>query len=372
MKTNNLTSKQQKFVDLILAGSHPTQAAEDAGYGYPPQAALTLSKTPAVMAAIAAGRGSKKTEEASEKKSAEPSKDKLRDALRDVIGDTLDEARVRAIVEDAVKREQGLAPTRIEVVNPKGKAVEIGTQHYAFPELMTMLGAGLNVYLAGPAGTGKTTAARNAAEAMSKMTGKEIPFYFNGAIDSEHKLLGFIDAQGRVVSRPFRKAFLEGGIYLFDEVDASLAGALLAFNAALSNDVCDFPDGCFAKHENFRCVAAANTWGFGATHDYVGRAKLDEAFRDRFAMLEWSTDEKLERQIALGRIADRDLGERWITRVQKCRANAQKSGVRCVISPRASINGCALLNAGETWAKAETSCIRKGMADESWAQVSAA
>jgi hypothetical protein len=99
---------------------------------------------------------------------------------------------------------------------------------------------------------------------------------------------------------------------------------------------------------------------------------LDEAFRDRFAMLEWSTDEKLERQIALGRIADRDLGERWITRVQKCRANAQKSGVRCVISPRASINGCALLNAGETWAKAETSCIRKGMADESWAQVSAA
>jgi hypothetical protein len=295
--------------------------------------------------------------------------DALRTALREIIGDTLDEKRVTEIVRQIVKQEAGLAPVRVEVVTPAGKTFDCGTQHRQFSKLMTKLLAGRNVYLAGPAGTGKTTAARNAAEMLSKTLGREIPFYFNGAIDSEHKLLGFTDAQGRVVSRPFRKAFTEGGVYLFDEVDASLAGALLAFNAALSNDTCDFPDGCLQKHPDFRCIAAANTWGFGATHDYVGRAKLDEAFRDRFCMLKWDTDEALERRIALNHIEDENLGSRWITHVQQCRANALRAGVRCVISPRASINGCALLQAGEEWSEVEESCIRKGMAEESWKQI---
>ena len=125
------------------------------------------------------------------------------------------------------------------------------------------------------------------------------------------------------------------------------------------------------KHPDFRCIAAANTWGFGATHDYVGRAKLDEAFRNRFVTLKWDTDETLERHLALQNIADQDLGGRWVTRVQQCRAKAMNAGVRCVISPRASIYGCKLLHVGETWAECEESCIRMGMSDESWKQISA-
>lgn len=399
MKTNTLTQKQQAFVDAILRGAAPNQAAREAGYKYAPQAALTLSKQTAVMDAIAAGRkeenkkmgrhedtviitaastqGSgkgtdapRKQEPKQEPKDTTPDTDALRKALRDIIGNTVDEARVRKIVEEVVAEQSGMQPIRVEIVQPAMKKVtRVGIQHRAFPLLMTKLLAGRNVYLAGPAGTGKTTAARNAAAALSKALGREIPFYFNGAIDSEHKLLGFTDAQGNVVSRPFRKAFTEGGVYLFDEVDASLPGALLAFNAALSNGTCDFPDGCFEQHPDFRCIAAANTWGHGATHDYVGRAKLDEAFRDRFAMLEWGNDESLERALALREINDKDLGGRWITHVQQCRANAARAGIRCVISPRASISGCALLHHGEEWAETERSVIRKGMPDESWKQV---
>ena len=392
---NQLTPKQQAFVDAVLAGMSPNAAASKAGYKYAAQAALTLSKTPAVAAAITEGskKQGKQTQQEKEeakqeeitkeskeaidqiaerpKPAAAPSTDTLRAALREIMGDTLDEKRVTEIVRSVVKQETGLQPVRVEVVTPTGKSVELGIQHRQFSKLLTKLMAGRNVYLAGPAGTGKTTAGEFAAQALAVHLGCDMPFYFNGAIDSEHKLLGFVDAQGRIVSRPFRKAFTEGGLYLFDEVDASLAGALLAFNAALSNGWCDFPDGCFKKHPNFRCMAAANTWGFGATHDYVGRAKLDEAFRDRFVMLKWDTDETLERHIALPHIEDQDLGGRWISRVQQCRAAAARAGVRCVISPRASINGCALLHAGEEWSEVEESCIRKGMADESWAQISA-
>jgi cobaltochelatase CobS len=297
--------------------------------------------------------------------------DALRDALREIMGDTLDEQRVTDIVRAVVKQEVGLAPVRIQVCEPSGKVADMGLQHRQFNKLVTKLAAGVNVYLAGPAGTGKTTGARVAAQALSKMWGREVRFYFNGAIDSEHKLLGFTDAQGRIVSRPFREAFTNGGVYLFDEVDASLAGALLAFNAALANGHCDFPDGCMEKHPDFRCIAAANTWGFGATHDYVGRAKLDEAFRDRFVMLNWDTDEALERSIAMAQIKDENLGSKWITYVQQCRANAKKAGIRAVISPRASINGCLLLQAGETWDEVAEGCVRKGMPEESWKQINA-
>lgn len=297
--------------------------------------------------------------------------DALRTALREIMGDTLDEKRVTAIARAIVKQEVGLCPVRIEVREPSGKVADMGMQHRQFNKLVTKLGAGVNVYLAGPAGTGKTTGARVAAQALSKMWGRDVRFYFNGAIDSEHKLLGFVDAQGRIVSRPFREAFTNGGVYLFDEVDASLAGALLAFNSALANGHCDFPDGCFEKHRDFRCIAAANTWGFGATHDYVGRCKLDEAFRDRFVMLHWDTDEALERSIAMSHIADENLGSKWITYVQQCRAKAKIAGIRCVISPRASINGCMLLQAGETWEEASEACVRKGMPEESWKQINA-
>lgn len=297
--------------------------------------------------------------------------DALRSALREIIGDTLDEKRVTEIVREVVRHEVGLQPTRIAVVTPAGKSYEMGMQHKNFARLMLMLQAGRHVYLGGGAGTGKTTAGREAAKAMSQIWERELKFYFNGAIDSEHKLLGFVDAQGRIVSRPFREAFTKGGFYMFDEVDASFPSALLAFNAALSNDYCDFPDGCFQKHPDFRCMAAANTWGFGATHDYVGRMKIDEAFRNRFAMLNWEVDETLERHLALREIDDQDMGGRWVTHVQQCRAKAKIAGIRCVISPRASIGGCALLQAGDEWHLAEDAVIRMGMAEESWNQIKA-
>ena len=395
-----LTPKQRIFVRLhVVEKVAALEAVKRAGYETSAHRALRrMMKNGEVMVAIKSvekilGNESKqsteteqesaKQESAKQEQSAvQDSKtpeassgsngtDALRDALREIMGDTLDEQRVTDIVRAVVKQEVGLAPVRIQVCEPSGKVADMGMQHRQFNKLVTKLAAGCNVYLAGPAGTGKTTGARVAAEALSKMWGREVKFYFNGAIDSEHKLLGFTDAQGRIVSRPFREAFTNGGVYLFDEVDASLAGALLAFNAALANGHCDFPDGCMAKHPDFRCIAAANTWGFGATHDYVGRAKLDEAFRDRFVMLNWDTDESLERHIALAHIKDENLGSKWITYVQQCRANAKKAGIRAVISPRASINGCSLLQAGMAWDEVAESCVRKGMPDESWKQINA-
>ena len=89
-------------------------------------------------------------------------------------------------------------------------------------------------------------------------------------------------AQGTIVSTEFRKAYENGGLFLFDEIDASMPGAILAFNAALANNFMDFPDKKVPRHKDFYCIAAANTFGSGADRQYVGRNQLDAASLDRF------------------------------------------------------------------------------------------
>ena len=56
-------------------------------------------------------------------------------------------------------------------------------------------------------------------------------------------------------------------------------------------------------NENFRLVAAGNTYGTGADAQYVGRNELDAATLDRFVVVRWNYDQELESRI----IGDKDL-----------------------------------------------------------------
>jgi cobaltochelatase CobS len=156
-----------------------------------------------------------------------------------------------------------------------------------------------------------------------------------------HELLGFIDAAGRYHRTPFREAFEHGGVYLFDEVDGSDNAALLALNAALANGRASFPDAQIERHKDCRIIATANTWGLGATADYVGRSKIDAAFLSRFPVrLPWDYDTALE--VAISGNAD------FARRVQAARERARAAGLKVLIDPRATMAGAALIAAGLT------------------------
>lgn len=226
-----------------------------------------------------------------------------------------------------------------------GKAGEFrkldGHHHPQFAKLLRALasrqadGYAPNVWISGPAGSGKTHAGKKAAEALS------VAFHYNGALSMPHELLGFIDAAGTYHRTPFRDAYEHGGVYLFDEVDGSDNSALLALNAALANGRATFPDGQIERHKDCYIVATANTWGLGATADYVGRSKIDAAFLSRFPVrLAWDYDAKLEKAIS----GNPDFA----ARVQKARASARKAGIKVLIDPRASIAGAALIAGGFT------------------------
>jgi cobaltochelatase CobS len=272
----------------------------------------------------------------------------------------INEARVVELIrEHAPKPRQ----TEIVVTVPvTGERLNIGAQHRQFETLLRACAARdhngnrLNVMMAGPPGSGKTTAAENVAKALG------LPFRFNGAIDNEYKLLGFTDAQGRVVSRPFREIYQNGGVYLFDEIDGSLPGAVLAFNAATANGYCDFPDGPIARHPDCVLIAAGNTAGHGATDQFTGRTKLDLAFLDRFALLIWEIDESLETATC--------PDPAWCEYVQAVRRRVAEHGIpRAIVSPRASYMGAGFLAAGLDRETVVGMVLRKGMSADQWQAV---
>jgi hypothetical protein len=284
------------------------------------------------------------------------------------LGGGISESRVLELIRDNAARP---AHVTIDLTAPSVSLSGESIMHHKFPLLAAAVAARVNIMLVGPAGSGKTTAAAQVAKALG------LPFYGTGAINTEYKLSGFIDAQGRVISTAFRKAFEHGGVFLFDEIDGSLPGALLAFNSALANDWYDFPDANIKRHDNFRVIAGANTFGTGADRQYVGRNQLDAASLDRYAVLDWGYDEALEAAM-IGADAPKSapvprsieplpaervqaVAVQWIERVRKVRKAVDDLKVRHVVSPRATVNGSRLMAAGFTWAEAEDAVIWKGL-----------
>lgn len=265
------------------------------------------------------------------------------EAVRNVRQDILDPEQIRAIVAEAIRN---LPPRVVEIRTADVPPIRIENPHVQFPKLVryvvALVAAGkhANLYLAGPAGSGKSTAAEQLAAVLSEIWQEDVVFRFNGAIDSEYKLSGFVNAMGQIVSAPFREAYPVPSVYLFDELDRSLPSATLAFNGAMANGHCDFPGLAepVQRHPHNVALAACNTWGHGADAQYVGAMKQDGSFLDRFLKLPWNYDEALERAIA-GNGA-------WVDRIQGLRAKARERGLRVIISPRASIMGAALISQG--------------------------
>lgn len=304
---------------------------------------------------------------------AERAFEALRKALEAKKGG-ISEARVLELIATHAPKP---AHVTVNLVTPQGPRTQEGAlMHHKTPLLLSAVSAGVNVMMVGPAGSGKTTAAHEAAKALG------VPFYFTGAIDSAYKLTGFVDAQGRIVRTAFREAYEHGGVFLFDEMDASMPSAVLAFNAALANGHADFPDGMIERHHDFRAIAACNTFGGGANRQYVGRLQLDAASLDRFATLTWDYCPTLEAALigapppdgaprlkTITPLASQEAAQahaiQWHQRVLRARSRAETHKVRHVISPRATIMGAKLLAAGWPLPEVEESVLFKGLDSES-------
>ena len=261
----------------------------------------------------------------------------------------------REKVADIARTEaRNVAPVRVEVARIDEPPKDMGVQHKRFPELLKMLVAGLNVWLVGPAGTGKTLAAETTCEALGYR-------YFRaksvGPTTAEYDLLGYNTADGTFKAGAFYEAYKHGGVLLIDEIDSASGDALIAINAALANGFAFFGDERVNKHADFRCIAAANTVGQGRDSVYIGRSQLDGATLDRFSFLRWGYDEGIERSITSSWAAQATTEQqmridRWYALVMDVRRITEEMDIRIPISTRAIIDGCRYIVSADASLKA--------------------
>lgn len=227
----------------------------------------------------------------------------------------------KPLIEKHIIDTFGFLPQRHEVVFPNKTVKVEGTVHERFDTVLNLVNADIPVFLTGAAGTGKNVLCQQIAEAL------ELEFYFSNAVTQEYKITGFIDANGTYHETQFYKAFTEGGLFMLDEMDASIPEVLIILNAAIANRYFDFPTGRVKAHENFRLIAAGNTYGTGADMEYSGRFQLDAASLDRFAMVEIDYSEAIEKAIT-------DNDEELITFIHAFRKSVAEVGMKFLATYR--------------------------------------
>ena len=114
---------------------------------------------------------------------------------------------------------------------------------------------------------------------------------------------------------------------MLDEIDASTPEVLVILNAAIANRYFDFPTGRVDAHEDFRIVAAGNTYGTGADIEYTGRYQLDAASLDRFAIIEINYDKAIEEALAGG-------NKNLIQFIWKFREAVESANLKFIVSYR--------------------------------------
>lgn len=265
-------------------------------------------------------------------------------------------------------------------VNP----IPANPRHYRYSLIKAMVANGVHAFLVGPAGSGKTTVARQIAEDLG------LDFYAESGHElmSAYDLLGFRSANGDFIVTSLGRAIEHGGLFLMDEMDAMNPSALVAVNniAALSpGDPIRLGDREIRLSEDFRLIGGGNTWGRGANGAYVTRQVIDAATLDRFACVEFGYDAALEYlscgvpvpssipappRYKKGHVADdAEIGE-WVRKVQTYRAAFLSAGIEdAMVTPRAAILGARMLRGGIHEDYVLASLIRKGLSDDEWRSV---
>lgn len=227
--------------------------------------------------------------------------------------------------------------------------------HYQLQRMVDWLNIREHVWAAGPAGSGKTTAAEQAAQVLS------LPAYVLpcGQSTNDWSLQGWLNpTTGTYIPGHMRQPFEHGGVFVLDEIDNTNPSVLTTINGALSGSSYQFPDVLVKRHPDFVVVGCANTWGHGPDRQYVGRNQLDAATLDRFKRVPWTYDEDAEYDWA-----GRDQSP-WVSYVQQVRQYVNELSMRVVVSPRASIGGASGLRNGISWEVVAEDCLWNGMGDD--------
>lgn len=280
---------------------------------------------------------------------------KLETLIREIAGGAMDENKVRALLSSEL---EPLAQKLAELESRPNAATEFkvslddvereikGAPHKEFGNLLKYASAKnrnghrFNIWISGPSGSGKTHAAKQVAEAM----GLRFDCLSLTEGVSEVRLVGRyqptgVGGQFEYEKPPFVDFYEHGGVYLLDEIDGADPNVVVIINAAIANGSMSLPNGETVKrHPDFVFLCCANTWGHGASREYVGRNQLDAAFLNRFSVkLFFDYDTELEATLGSERVV------KW---AQGLRNSIRNNGLRRIVSTRLILDTSDLIESG--------------------------
>lgn len=212
------------------------------------------------------------------------------------IADTIDSLQVQVSNELIANRERTIKAIEEESKKFRKVQIKVGrnaaktlnfTAPKEFDDMVALAANRINIMIVGPAGCGKTFISEKVAEAL----GLDYSSQSCSEGMSESALTGWllpVGESGRFsyVPSEFVRIYENGGVFLFDEMDAADPNVLVFMNKAIANEGFYLPQRYekpfVKKHKDFVAMAATNTFGHGGDIMYVGRNQLDEATKDRF------------------------------------------------------------------------------------------
>lgn len=253
-----------------------------------------------------------------------------------------------------IRAEMANSRPVITITMPDKRKVKVTEEHThkCLPDVLERVAAGVPVLLVGPSGSGKTHLARQIATSL------KLPFSFNSMSEgvSEASLLGRMlpqeDGTWAYQESPFVKAYRDGGVHLLDEIDAADPNLMVTVNAAIANGVLSLPFSGMPpieRHRDCVLIAAANTFGNGASRQYVGRNQLDAATVNRFTMgtVEMDYDQELERALAIATLT-LDRADRLLTWAWAVREAISRNKLSRILSTRNIEDAARLMKVGKS------------------------
>jgi len=223
--------------------------------------------------------------------------------------------------------------------------VTIQGAHRDLPKLVARLHAGMYILLVGPAGTGKSYAAHDAAKALG------VPCYdLSVTVQTQEWKVAGAHSAVTFIRGTIREAYENGGVLLIDEFDNGSPNFLAGLNLLLSSDTYTFADGeTVQRHPQFYVVGTANTIGEGGTAQYRARQALDAATLDRFTFMFMDIDPAIEEAMAAQYLEDVTVRADLLRLVRVSRRNITDNNLRALITPRATEGIAKMLAMGESW-----------------------
>lgn len=267
----------------------------------------------------------------------------IKTQLREMFGD---------FIHEEVEKQVALRvkPQVVEVHQPDTPAVQIEGSHYLFPRLLRLVSAGFNVFMWGPPGTGKTTAAMQVAEAL----GRKAEIDTLDPTTARSMVQGYMTPNGDPVHNVFTRCWEGGAVYVADEVDLAPGHVQTLFNSALANGQAPLAWGNVERNANFAFVATGNTAG-RPTAAFPDRRPMSSAFADRLYFMYWPLDPQIECRVVgipCPPVAEEKFDQcdpvAWVKFVRGLREWAANNAPGLSITPRASLLGIKALAAGES------------------------